>query len=31
MHLKKKIVMSGGAGGKMDPTKLIVADLAEYL
>ena len=26
---KKKIVMSGGAGGKMDPTKLIVADLAE--
>ena len=26
--LKKKIVMSGGAGGKMDPTKLIVDDLA---
>ncbi|HNY56450.1 MAG TPA: ThiF family adenylyltransferase, partial [Chitinophagales bacterium] len=26
--LKKKIVMSGGAGGKMDPTKLTVDDLA---
>lgn len=28
-RLNKRIVMSGGAGGKMDPTKLIVADLAD--
>lgn len=27
-RLNKKIVMSGGAGGKLDPTKLIVDDLA---
>ena len=27
--LKKKIIMSGGAGGKLDPTKLMVADLSK--
>lgn len=27
--LKKKIIMSGGAGGKLDPTKLIVKDISE--
>lgn len=28
-RLNKKIVMSGGAGGKMDPTKLVVDDLSK--
>jgi len=28
-QLKKKIIMSGGAGGKLDPTKLMVADLSK--
>lgn len=28
-RLKRKIVMSGGAGGKLDPTQLQVADLAK--